>query len=729
MIHVPRGLAPPALASAHFQKLRQETADYFSTGPRRKRGPRPFQHYTSSFEPVRAALEDLFHGKCAWCETPIGGSAPEVDNYRPRHDATGLRGEIYSDLYWWLAYEWPNLYLSCVDCNRSKWTRFPIEDEKDRAVNPGEERRERPLLLDPCSDFPERELIFGRDGRVVPAPDSERGRVTIEIFGLNRPSLVDQRLRVLLLLNALATGVQNKAGYDEILLQCGHAAPFAAVSRQFVGQLILSGQMPAPSPAPEWLEGFQRSEPGWLKSLDVRHNAIKNFQARQMRQEAYSVERPEHAEEYFLKTRLIEKVEIENFKAIERLELSLRPSGEALSDSWPWLVLLGENASGKSTVLEALALTLAGEAAANELGLDASDFVCRNGDAAGGSVRVALTGRTEPLVMTFRKGSPRFEHSDREPKVLLLGYGATRLLPRSARKAPFHRSRAVQIENLFDPFRPLEDPDRWLSDLRIVSDEEFELLREDLESILMLSPDDDLARENGRVLGVIGGVRVPLRQLSAGYQSVIALVADIMSVMHFRWKGHMRAAQGIVLLDEIGEHLHPTWKKKIVRSLRTVFPGVQFVATTHDPLCLRGVRDGEVVLMRRGERNRIVATRDLPPVEGMRVDQILTSEHFGLGSVYDDEAEKTFKEYYRLLALRQRSSAQERELARLRGEVDKLEVLGNTRRERLLLEEIDRYLAGEAEAPDEAGRLQLRSRMRQRIADLWKRLRKEDAAP
>jgi hypothetical protein len=50
---------------------------------------------------------------------------------------------------------------------------------------------------------------------------------------------------------------------------------------------------------------------------------------------------------------------------------------------------------------------------------------------------------------------------------------------------------------------------------------------------------------------------------------------------------------GVVLIDEIDAHLHPRWQMQVVTTLRTLFPRMTFVATTHNPLALVGARDGE----------------------------------------------------------------------------------------------------------------------------------------
>jgi hypothetical protein len=223
--------------------------------------------------------------------------------------------------------------------------------------------------------------------------------------------------------------------------------------------------------------------------------------------------------------------------------------------------------------------------------------------------------------------------------------------------------------------------------------------------------------EHPRVEAEIRGDAVPIQHLSDGYQSVLALAADVAAVMLNRWPA-MEAAEGIVLLDEIGAHLHPRWKMRIVSSLREIFPRVQFLATTHNPLCLRGLRDGEVMVMRRhAEGVEIVS--DLPSIEGLRVDQLLTSEHFGLNSTLDPEVDRKFQLYYELLALRDPSEDQQRGIEELKAELDKYRVLGTTRRERLMLEAVDQQLAQESQYLDPQARQALKEDTQRKVADIW----------
>ncbi|CAA6812677.1 MAG: TIGR02646 family protein [uncultured Aureispira sp.] len=74
---------------------------------------------------VRDALADLYHNKCAYCESY--DDEFEVEHYRPKKGVTGIP-RVKHPGYYWLAYEWTNLLPACHDCNkqRNKGNRFPI---------------------------------------------------------------------------------------------------------------------------------------------------------------------------------------------------------------------------------------------------------------------------------------------------------------------------------------------------------------------------------------------------------------------------------------------------------------------------------------------------------------------------------------------------------------------------------------------------------------------------
>jgi hypothetical protein len=98
-------------------------------------------------------------------------------------------------------------------------------------------------------------------------------------------------------------------------------------------------------------------------------------------------------------------------------------------------------------------------------------------------------------------------------------------------------------------------------------------------------------------------LRLPAVWLSQGYQAVISLVADIIGHV---WLEAGRAIpldemEGLVLVDELDLHLHPTWQTRIVDGLKRTFPRMQFVVTTHLPMILAGCAREEVWILRQSK--------------------------------------------------------------------------------------------------------------------------------
>jgi energy-coupling factor transporter ATP-binding protein EcfA2 len=543
--------------------------------------------------------------------------------------------------------------------------------------------------------------VFTDDGMV--AGDTERGRVTILSFDLNRSPLIEARRAAAERALVEYVQVQSTRAMDD-------AEPYAAAQRQSIRRHVQATEEGTATGDDDYVEIAQVKMT--KRSIEHEDAAQATQTAVQDQQAAYSLASEETTEGYYATARLISRIVIENFRPIERLELDFSSTG--------WLVLLGENGAGKSSVLSAVALALMGQDARDALGLDARKYVRRTGRSkpTSGKVEVTLSGISEPVTLTFSTASPQFGGTP-DPKVLLLGYGSTRLLPRRPPATPAAPSIA-EFDNLFDPFAPLTDAAGWLLTL---PDDQFTAAARGLRSLLDLGPKELLSRhrKEGEVRCNTLGATVPIGELSDGYQSVLALATDIMNVLFSKWTD-LAAAEGVVILDELGAHLHPRWQMRIVSRLRALFPQVQFLATTHDPLTLRGLNDGEVaVISRLGEEDdhRVVVETDLPPIAGMRADQLLTSEFFGLNSTIDPDVEAKFDEYFALKALRTRSPAQRNRMRVLGAELEPLRVLGQTPRERLAFEAAELFLQEHRKTTDPTAARSLKASAREELAGIW----------
>ncbi len=90
----------------------------------------------------------------------------------------------------------------------------------------------------------------------------------------------------------------------------------------------------------------------------------------------------------------------------------------------------------------------------------------------------------------------------------------------------------------------------------------------------------------------------PVHELSEGYKNTISLVADIayrMAKLNPQLLNMVLTTPGVVLIDEIDQHLHPKWQQKIVDDLMKVFPNIQFIVSTHSPFIISAAPEGSVV--------------------------------------------------------------------------------------------------------------------------------------
>lgn len=95
------------------------------------------------------------------------------------------------------------------------------------------------------------------------------------------------------------------------------------------------------------------------------------------------------------------------------------------------------------------------------------------------------------------------------------------------------------------------------------------------------------------------GTWLPLSDLSDGYRSVVRLASDI-AYRAIKLNPHLgqnavRETEGIVLIDELDMHLHPTWQRRIVADLKSAFPKIQFIATTHSPFIVQSLKSYEII--------------------------------------------------------------------------------------------------------------------------------------
>ena len=200
---------------------------------------------------VKNRLWSMHNGRCCYCERLRDLlRETDVEHFRPKAAVAEKTPERPG--YWWLAYEWTNLFLACKACNEEyKKTHFPIRGK--RATGPDDELKdEDACLLDPVHDDIDSAIGFdwvAETGSVFiygVGDNSERTSATVRIVGLNRPSLARERWNTLSSLRRIAWNMiraqqmENSQPYIERagaeireLTSRETAVPFVGMKRKF----------------------------------------------------------------------------------------------------------------------------------------------------------------------------------------------------------------------------------------------------------------------------------------------------------------------------------------------------------------------------------------------------------------------------------------------------------------------------------------------------------------
>jgi hypothetical protein len=166
------------------------------------------------------------------------------------------------------------------------------------------------------------------------------------------------------------------------------------------------------------------------------------------------------------------------------------------------------------------------------------------------------------------------------------------------------------------------------------------------------------------------GLQLAWNDMSDGYRSALALLADIVRHLINAYgidgltergaDGKLRIAKGgVVMIDEIDAHLHPEWQREIGFWLKSHFPKVQFLVTTHSPIiCQAADENGLFVLPEPGgeDKPRALTADEYKKVISSRPDTILLTPAFGLQNTRSPRAVEGRAEYAKLMA-KQRAGA------------------------------------------------------------------------
>lgn len=421
----------------------------------------------------------------------------------------------------------------------------------------------------------------------------------------------------------------------------------------------------------------------------------------------------------------LRNLRIQDLRSIRELNLSF----EAGASGRKWTYLLGENGTGKSSVLRSVALAMAGSDSAAELVGNPDEWIRLGSDEAQIEVRFAnAQGEERRSTLRFRRGMsaldfavqnrPDLEQIDAavakaDRNYFVVGYGVTRR-PQNSRhsfaetSSLFRSPRARATATLFNPEVTLISLEQWAMDLEYRRGRVgLSAVRKALDGLLPDVKFDGIDREQRRLMFRTRDGVLPLGALSDGYQAMAAWCGDLLWQVTETFGDYKDplSARGLLLIDEIDIHLHPLWQRRLVSFLDSMLPNVQVIATTHSALTVHQAGDGELYFLRRDED----AGATLHAYEGapnrVLLPQLLESPLFGLTSLDSPQVQELREELRQLQgvgsASGRRSSKKEKRVREIEKELRSAsnweDVPGYLQRTNRLLERVAARLAPAAD--------------------------------
>lgn len=405
------------------------------------------------------------------------------------------------------------------------------------------------------------------------------------------------------------------------------------------------------------------------------------------------------------------RLELQNLRCFERVTLPLHRRVT---------LILGENGAGKTTIAEALGSLVPGDGLAS--------LPIRRGER-GGSIALYAEGADAPIARWAVEGGRETARVALAAERYLFGYGQYRRadppapLPQlgdmpilsgseaallDVRRIEKHLPEIAYERRATTLVRPdpqlLSDLGRYIlylnerrrGDPRV--ERAWARLNESFRFVHGLDRVDVIVKNDREVPVIVRkGMPLEFRDLSAGYQSVLVVLLDLVLryVTLFPLLDDALDGAATVLIDEVDLHLHPRWQRTVVEQFATLFPKTQFVFTTHSPAVVQGAIDSRaldgdysVMVLRERSNGAVRAkeftSKDLHDLGGAQVSSVLVDDRlFDVPSRWALRYEKIERKIRKLREKAEADTATREERERLVELLDQMQGLLSREEQRL----------------------------------------------
>jgi len=370
----------------------------------------------------------------------------------------------------------------------------------------------------------------------------------------------------------------------------------------------------------------------------------------------------------------------------------IRIPGEQNENS---LLIIGKNGTCKSTLLRSIVIGLCDKSDSNALlAEEIGNFVPDNKNE--GVIRIELTEIQQKIKFQIttkihkEKGKELAEKEvDRdlllrnsniyynfEKDLLLCAYG----IGRSAYGGSDSGRKYRMVDSAYSLFQyehSLADPELTLRRLQdFIGENKYNAALSGIKKALGLAPKDIIRIKKGGGVEICGPSTgndcIPISGWADGYRMTLNWILDLYS-----WA--MRSDRvtkdggicGIVLIDELEQHLHPSMQASLLPHLNRLFPELQIIATTHSPLVALGSSSENIVVLQK--KKKYVSTQNnIPDFSNYSAEDMLTDESLFNSGAYSESINELLSQYNKLL---KKSTRSDSDNSRLNMLARKLEVL------------------------------------------------------
>ncbi|MCU0325811.1 MAG: AAA family ATPase [Spirosomaceae bacterium] len=394
---------------------------------------------------------------------------------------------------------------------------------------------------------------------------------------------------------------------------------------------------------------------------------------------------------------------LENVRCFgKKQEIFFTDNGKADGKVAMWNVILGENGTGKTTVLRSLGYSnlfflqkyyrlpfdqqyfprIKEKLYLRAIGVtfDVNNEIYSTFPFEAIAIGYTMDARKNEDSPQYKNIEYYYQEFDRNINLLnLSAYGASRKISTGG----MTEKQNLTFHSLFDEDTSLSNVEEWLVQtdylaLKNQDNKKYQTVTNAIRKLLREEISDFYIKTDSNAPQVFfkthyGDVR--LHDLSLGYKTLLAWITDFAKNMVEKYPESTDplAEPAVCLVDEIDLHMHPKMQRSVVKFLRETFPQTQFIVTAHSPLIVQSEEDTNIILLRRNG-DEVEVLNEVDNIQNWRIDQILESDLFGNQSGYSNTINQKIEERRKILLKDKVTKEDERRLEEIDNSLEKISI-------------------------------------------------------